>query len=188
MRAALVALAVLAATGCGTVTQQPRQQRAADVNWPPAAAETRAQWYHGVERAPREPVTRSERELEAALAAAADEAGIPLVRTHYLPLLGGTAELVVRPAEPKAASKKLGELLGSLGRDNRPYLVTVVYAADDALLVLGWTPHLEGAVGQGLAWEVPGFDSGVIVGKPVTLAELRGADTLPAPSVGPASK
>lgn len=86
----------------------------------------------------------TERELEDALAAAADEAGSTLVRTHYLPLLGGTAELVVQPSEPESASRKLIELLGPLGHENRPYLVTVVNGAGDALLVLGWTPHIEG--------------------------------------------
>jgi hypothetical protein len=155
---------------------------------PPVAERARAQWYRGVEQAPPEPVTLPERQLEDALAAASDDAGIPLVRTHYLPLLGGTAELVVQPTEPKAASRKLGELLGPLGRDNRPYLVTVVNAAGDALLVLGWTPNVEGTVGQGLAWEAPEFDSGVIFGKPVTRAEIGGAGASPPASVGAASK
>lgn len=188
MRAALVALALLAATGCGTVARQAPQHRAVEVHWPPVAEGTRAQWYRGVEQAPPEAVTLPERELEGALATAADEAGISLVRTHYLPLLGGTAELVVQPAEPESASRKLTELLGPLGRENRPYLVTVVNAAGDALLVLGWTPHLESAIGQGVAWEAPGFDSGVIFGKPVTLGESRGAGQLPAASVGATSK
>jgi hypothetical protein len=188
MRAALVALALLTATGCGTVAQHAEQRRAVEAHWPPVAEETRAQWYRGVEQAPAEPVTLPERELEVALAAASDKAGIPLVRTHYLPLLGGTAELVVQPMEPKAASRKLGELLGPLGRDNRPYLVTVVNAAGDALLVLGWTPHVEGAVGQGVAWEAPEFDSGVICGKPVTRDEVRGTGALPASSVDATSK
>ena len=187
MRAALVALVLLAATGCGSVTEQAQEQRALDVNWPPVAQGTRAQWYRGVEQAPPEPVTLPERELEDALAAASNKASVRLVRTHYLPLLGGTAELVVQSTEPKAASQKLGELLGPLGRDNRPYLVTVVNAAGAALLVLGWTPHLEGAVGQGLAWEAPRFDSGVIVGKPVTRPEIPGAG-FPAVSLGATSK
>jgi hypothetical protein len=122
------------------------------------------------------------------VAAASDEASVSLVQTHYLPLLGGTAD-VVQPTEPNAASRKLGELLGPLGRDNRPYLVTVVNAAGDALLVLGWTPHVEGTVGQGrLAWEAPEFDSGVIFGKPVTRAQIRGAGALLAASVGATSK
>jgi hypothetical protein len=158
----------LTATGCGTLAQQAEQRRAVEVHWPPVAEGIRAQWYRGVEQAPPEPVTLPERELEDAVAAASHEAGVPLVQTHYLALLVGTAELVVQPTEPKAASRKLGELLGPLGRDNRPYLATVVNAAGDALLVLGWTPHVEGTVGQGLAWEAPEFDSGVIFGKPVT--------------------
>jgi hypothetical protein len=188
MRAALVAVVLLAVTGCGTVARQAQQHRAVEIHWPPVAAGTRAQWYRGVEQAPPEPVTLTERELEDALAAAADEAGSTLVRTHYLPLLGGTAELVVQPSEPESASRKLTELLGPLGHENRPYFVTVVNGAGDALLVLGWTPHIEGAIGQGIAWEAPGFDSGVIVGKPVTLDDISGDPRLPAASLDQTSK
>ena len=64
----------------------------------------------------------------------------------------------------------------------------VANAAGDALLVLDWTPHVEGAIGQGIAWEAPGFDSGVIVGKPVTLDDISGDTRLPAASVDQTSK
>jgi hypothetical protein len=168
-RAGLVALVLLAGTGCGAAVHGTLQRAPVDVQWPAAAEATRAQWYRGVEQSPAEPVTLSRRQLEDALAAAAGRTGIPLVRTHYLPLLGGTAEIVVEPSEPESASRRLAEVLGPLGRDGRPYLVTVVDATGDALLVLGWTPNLEGASGQGIAWEAPRFDSAVIFGKPVTL-------------------
>jgi hypothetical protein len=167
MRLGLVALALLVAAGCGSVHQRVQRRAATDVSWPPVAEQTRAQWYHGVEQAPPEPVTLSESELDDALAAAAHEAGVSLVRTHYLPLRGGTAELIVQPPDPAAVSSQVTQLLGPLGRDHRPYLVTVVNRAGDALLVLGWTPHLGGGIGEGVAWEAPGYDSGVIFGKPV---------------------
>ena len=169
MRLALVSLALLAVAGCGSGGGETHERSAVEVHWRPVAEGTRAKWYRGVEQAPPEPVTLPRRELEDALAATADQAGIPVVRTHYLPQLGGTAELIVQPPEPKAVSSKLTQLLGPLGRDNRPYLVTVVNAAGDALLVLGWTPHVEDAIGQGIAWEAPGFDSGLIFGKPIVV-------------------
>jgi hypothetical protein len=62
MRAALVGLVILTATGCGTVAQQAKQRRAVEVHWPPVAERTRAQWYRRVEQAPPEPVTLPERE------------------------------------------------------------------------------------------------------------------------------
>ena len=58
-------------------------------------------------------------------------------------------------------------LLGPLGHDQRPYLVTVVDAQHQPLLMLGWTPHLEGNLGEGIAWQAPGIRSDAIVGQPV---------------------
>ena len=175
MRAGTVALTLLVAAGCGNVHKQVQRRAAIDVSWPPLAEQTRAQWYRGVEQASPESVTLSERELDDALTAAAHEAGIPLVRMHYLPVLGGTAELIVQPADPSAVGSKVTRLLGPLGHDHRPYLVTVVNQDGDALLVLGWTPHLGGGIGEGVAWEAPGYDSGVIVGKPVVVGHLAEA-------------
>jgi hypothetical protein len=187
MRLALVALVLLAAAGCGTATRQLQQRPAVDVHWPPVAEATRAKWYRRVEQAPAEPVTLPETELEHGLAAAADETGVPLVKTHYLPLLGGTAELIVQPPEPNASAAKLSASLGPLGRDQRPYLVTIVDADGDAPLVLGWAPHVggAGAIGEGVAWEAPGFDSGVILGKPVVIdPAARRRHSLPAATAG----
>lgn len=181
MRAALVALALLAAAGCGTATRHA-QRPAADVQWPPVAEAVRTQWYRGVEGAAAEPVTLKEQELEDALEDGAAAADVTLVRTRYLPLLGGTAELVVQPGDPvrfaQEAGAHLGTVVGPLGHDNRPYLVTVVDTRGRALLVLGWTPDLGGGLGEGVGWQAPGIRSSAIVGQVQTRD-----DTLPAAAV-----
>jgi hypothetical protein len=175
MRPALLALVLLAATGCGAASRQA-QRPTADVHWPAVAEAARQQWYRGVEQAAAEPVTLTEADLEAALESAATSAGVVLVQTHYLPLLGGTEEIVVQPADPaEFANHATGitTLLGPLGRDERPYLVTVVNTRHEPLLMLGWTPHLEGSIGQGVAWQAPGIRSSAILGQPVTLEPQR---------------
>ena len=169
MRWALLALALLTVTGCGTAPRRA-QRPATDMHWPAAAEATRQQWYRGVEQGTAEPVSLSENNLDAALETAAASAGVDLLRTNYLPLLGGTAEIVVQPDEPvKYAEAPTGvtTLLGPLGHDQRPYLVTVVDAQHQPLLMLGWTPHLEGNLGEGIAWQAPGIRSDAIVGQPV---------------------
>ena len=176
MRPALLALAFLTATGCGTAPRHA-QRPATGAHWPAVAEATRQQWYRGVEQAAAEPVTLSEAGLDAALEKAAASAGVTLVRTYYLPLLGGTAEIVVQPEEPvEFAEVKAGTgittLLGPLGHDERPYFVTVVNAQQEPLLMLGWTPHLEANGGQGIAWQAPGIRSSAIVGQPEIRREL----------------
>lgn len=181
MRSALIALVLLVAAGCGSAPRHA-QRPAAEVRWPPVAEATRTQWYRGVESAGSQPVTLGESELEAALEDSAAAAGVTLVRTHYLPLLGGTAELVVQPRDPvrfaEEAGAHLATVVGPLGHDNRPYLVTVVDAQGRALLVLGWTPDLGGGLGEGVGWQAPGIRSSAIVGQ----VETRD-DTLPAAAV-----
>jgi hypothetical protein len=165
----------LVAAGCGTVAHHA-QRRSNDVHWPPIAESTRTQWYRGVEKSAPEPVTLGKDELEEALRHAAEDAGVVLVRTHYLPLLGGTAEIVVQPPEPvdfAEAGRAMSTLLGPLGHDQRPYLLTVVDAQHDPLLILGWTPQLEGSMGEGIAWQADDIHSGAIIGQPVTSSSNR---------------
>ena len=66
MRQALLALALLTATGCGVMPRQA-QRPATDVHWPAVAEATRQQWYRGVEQGTAEPVSLSENNLDAAL-------------------------------------------------------------------------------------------------------------------------
>jgi hypothetical protein len=175
MRSALLTLVLLVAAGCGTVAHHV-QRRSNDVHWPPVAESTRTQWYRGVEKSAPEPVTLSKDELETTLQHAAEDAGVVLVRTQYLPLLGGTAEIVVQPPAPvnfAEAGTGISTLLGPLGHDHRPYLVTVVDAQHEPLLMLGWTPHLEGSIGEGIAWQADDIHSGVIFGQPVTRSSNR---------------
>jgi hypothetical protein len=171
IRPALILVVLLASAGCGTVARQP-QRPAADVRWPPSAEAARAQWYGAVEHAAAEPVTLSQADLEDALKKAADAAGVVLVRTHYLPLLGGTAELVVQPQRPMQfaeAGAGVAPLLAPLGRDHRAYLVTVVDERQRPLLMLGWTPGVGAAIGEGIGWQADDIHSGAIYGQPVTL-------------------
>ena len=184
MRPAVLALLLVASAGCGTVARQT-QRPSTEVHWPPVAEGTRAQWYRGVEESAPAPVTLSKDELEAALEHAAQDAGVVLVRTRYLPLLGGTAEIVVQPPEPVEFAEKgagITTLLGPLGHDQRPYFITVVDAQQKPLLMLGWTPYLKGSIGQGVAWQTDDIDSNAIVGQPVTLS----SNSLLQAALGPA--
>jgi hypothetical protein len=185
---ALVVFAVLVAAGCGAAPVRHAEQPATDVSWPPVAEAARMQWYRSVERADAVPVTLSEGGLDAALDEAAAASGVTLVRTHYLPLEGGTAELVVEPTQPiqfaENAAAKVGPVLGPLGRETRPYLVTVVDEQHRPLLVLGWTRGDGGTLGEGGAWQADGIHSSAIIGQPVTLSAQKTASNrlLQAPS------
>ena len=188
MRAAVLTVVLVASAGCGTVAHQA-QHPSTEVNWPPAAKATRAQWYRGVEESAPAPVTLNKDELEAALQQAAEGAGVVLVRTHYLPLLGGTAEIVVRPPEPIEFAEKgagMTRLLGPLGDDQRPYFATVIDEQHEPLLMLGWTPHLEGkgSIGEGIAWQADDIHSNVIIGQPVTRPSNRLLQDAFAPALG----
>lgn len=181
MRAAIVPLLAILAAGCGAA----QQSRPARLMSPSAADATRAQWYDTVRRtgpidgAPplsESGVTRAVRKGAGAL-------GVKAVTVHYLPVLGGAADIVVEPADPVSfattAGRKLTTLLGPLGNNERAYLVTVVDARAAPLLVLGWVPGAEQA-GEGIAWHAPGVRSDAVVGAAVTrnkfLLRCRGAD------------
>jgi hypothetical protein len=172
-RLTLLAVAAVLTAGCGSA-RPPRQ--AAGGDWPAAAEAARAQWYRGVQKNAAEPVSLSEADVDAALERGADAAGVALVSAHYLPLLGGTAEVVVRPSDPVAfaegAASSLSTLLGPLDQDNRPYLVAVVDEQEAPLLVLGWTPGAGRSIGEGVGWQAPGIHSSAIVGQPVTSNSL----------------
>jgi hypothetical protein len=132
------------------------------------------QWYDTVKRAPdaNEPITLSEADVERATQAGAAAVGATLMAAHYVPLLGGAADVVVQPDHPvpfaEHAGQKVATLLGPLARDGRAYLVTVVDSTQAPLLVLGWNPHVAQA-GEGIAWQAPGIRSDAIIGQPVIL-------------------
>jgi hypothetical protein len=138
------------------------------------AESTRVQWYDTVKRAPdaNEPITQSEADVERAAQAGAAAVGATLVATHYLPLLGGAADVVVQPDHPvpfaERAGQKIATLLGPLQRDGRAHLVTVVDSTQVPLLVVGWNSDVAQA-GEGIAWQAPGIRSGAIIGQPVIL-------------------
>ncbi len=105
-----------------------------------------------------------------------------MVAAHYVPFLGGTADVVVQPDPPAPFAEQVGQkvvtLLGPLARDGRAYLVTVVDSTQAPLLVLGWTPGV-GQAGEGVAWQAPGIRSDAIFGQPVIVAP--GERSLPHP-------
>jgi hypothetical protein len=91
-----------------------------------------------------------------------------VVETRYVPLFGGTAELVVQPANPTGFAESVGtlgaKLISPLALDHRPYLLTIVDSTEAPLLVLGFTPGVGGGTGQGVAWQAPGLQSGAVWG------------------------
>lgn len=96
-------------------------------------------------------------------------AGLSIVDVHFIGLLGGTAEVVVRPdkiAMLEGASELTHALLGPLGDGRRPYLVTYVDGRGDPQLILGFTPGLGGDNGQGIAWVASGVTTDAILGSP----------------------
>lgn len=114
------------------------------------------------------PLDRSAADVVQAARARAESLGARLLSAHYIRLFGGTAELVVQPDDPAAfvasGGANLAALLGDLGDNQRPYLVTVVDRDGAPLLVLGYTPAVGGGIGQGIGWQAPQTDSDAIWG------------------------
>ena len=75
---------------------------------------------------------------------------------------------MVQPSDPVAfvasAGSNVAALLGDLGQNQRPYLVTVVDQQGAVLLVLGFTPAVGGTIGQGIGWKASGLESDAIWG------------------------
>jgi len=87
---------------------------------------------------------------------------------RYIPLIGGTAEVVIQPNSPasfvKSAGENVGSILGPMSANNGAYLVTVVGSNGSPLLVLGNVPALGGDAGQGIGWQAPGVQSDAMWG------------------------
>lgn len=173
------ALFIALATGCGTSPQHDRSSKSPahdhQISFTGVAESARLQWYDTVKRAPdaNEAITLSEDDVERATQAGAAAVGATLVAVHYVPLLGGTADVVVQPNDPvpfaEQAGRKIATLVGPLAREGRAYLVTVVDSTQTPLLVLGWNPSVAQA-GEGVAWQAPGIRSDAIIGQPVIVA------------------
>jgi hypothetical protein len=114
------------------------------------------------------PLTLSQDDIARVAQEHADDLGARVVETRYLPLFGGTAELVVQPADPMSFAQSAGtlgaKLISPLALDHRPYLLTIVDATEKPLLVLGFTPGVGGGTGQGIAWQAPGIKSSAVWG------------------------
>lgn len=102
------------------------------------------------------------------LKARSSAVGATLLGANYVALYGGAPDIVVRPQNEAdflaQSGEKVGFLLGDLAQDHHPYLVTVVDANDDPLLVLGFTPGIGGSIGQGIGWQAPTARSDAIWG------------------------
>ena len=118
------------------------------------------------------PATVSGADIARAVQARAAGIGVRVLSTHYIPLFGGTAEIVVQPLDEASfiasSSERIGALLGDLAQNQRPYLVTVVDRGQAPRLVVGYTPNVGGGTGQGIAWQAPGVHSTAIWGDPQT--------------------
>jgi hypothetical protein len=124
---------------------------------------------------PFEPLSLSADDIRSSAEQAAQRLGATVTEVHYIALYGGTAEIVVQPDDPTAfvASACTNELLGGLGQDSQPYLLTVVDSSGDPQLVLGFVPGLGGSNGQGMAWVAPGLKS-CAVSQPITIPSVGG--------------
>jgi hypothetical protein len=177
MRLAVVPLLALLAAGCGAATSRP-----AGLLSPSAADATRAQWYEALRRTAGQSTQPplSESDVTRAVNDGAAALGVSAVTVHYLPALGGAADIFVEPADPVSfateAGGKLTTLLGPVGNNDRAYIVTVVDARAAPLFVLGWLPNV--GQGEGIAWQAPGIRSDAIVGQPVVSGRLGSAASL----------
>jgi len=74
---------------------------------------------HTVDPAADVPLTLSESEIAADARERGAQLGAKIVATHYLPVFGGTAELVVQPDDPLSLARtgaSIAALLGPLGK------------------------------------------------------------------------
>jgi hypothetical protein len=125
---------------------------------------------HAVAPVADAPLTLSEEDLTRAAAAAAANVGVKAVTIHYVPLFGGTDEIVVQPEDPSSFVQNGGSIaamMGPLKDANRPYLITVVDSSQAPLLILGYTPGVGGGGGQGVGWDASSVHSGAL-STPVT--------------------
>ena len=187
MRVAVVSVLALLAAGCGAVQRDrpstPSTRAVAPVRLSsPQAQATRTQWYTALKQTQAGDTQPALTESDVARGVRAGTAalGASVVAIHFLPLLGGSADVVVEPDDPVSFAEHPGArattLLGPLGRDGHAYLVTIVDSSGQPLFMLGWVPEAGPGArsGEGIAWQAPGIRSDAIYGQPVT-SEGRGS-------------
>jgi hypothetical protein len=117
---------------------------------------------------PFSPPTLSSTDIQTTAEQGGRTLGASVVDVHYIPLYGGTAEIVVRPDNLSTFLASAGSngpvFLGTLATDFRPYLLTIVNAGGAPQLILGWVPGVGGSEGQGLGWVAPGVETDAIWG------------------------
>ncbi|HEY6837002.1 MAG TPA: hypothetical protein VI142_11220 [Gaiellaceae bacterium] len=174
MRLAVVPLLAVLAAGCGSV-----QHDRPSMPGSPAGDATRAQWYAALEQTQaadaQPPLSQSD--VVRGVRAGAAALGASVVKIHFLPVLGGSAEVVVEPGDPVSFAERPGAkmttLLGRLDDNTHAYLVTVVDSNSQPLFVLGWVPEAgRRSLGEGIAWHAPGVHSDAVWGDPVTSNSL----------------
>jgi hypothetical protein len=119
---------------------------------------------------PFEPTSLTEADVDSQVNSESASLDLQIREVKYIDLYGGGAEVVVQPSDLSAmlahAGSTLHELLGPIGDDGHPYLVTVVDEKGAPQLVLGSIPGIGGTTKQGMAWAAPGVETDVIMGAP----------------------
>jgi len=104
------------------------------------------------------PVTRDEIVANATLVG--HQVDVELVAVNYVPLFGGTAEIVIQPDNEAKFLATSGQsfyrLLGPLAEGSRPYLLTVVDGTGAPRLIMGFVTGVGGGDGQGMGWRADG--------------------------------
>lgn len=113
----------------------------------------------------------TESDIRTALKTQAEAAGVAVVDVHYVDLFGGAAELVLQPSDLNetlhSASTVTNALLGSLGNNQHPYLITIVNSQGEVQMLQGYMPGVGGDKGQGLGWLAPGLQTDNFYGAPL---------------------
>ncbi len=119
---------------------------------------------------PFAPLTLSSSDIQSQVDSEAASLGVTILDVHYVALYGGTAEIVVQPNDVVkfvgSAGSDVNTLLGSLGQDRHPYLVTIVDGEGAPQLLLSFVAGIGGTNGQGMAWAAPGVQTDAILGMP----------------------
>jgi hypothetical protein len=116
---------------------------------------------------PLEPPTAPPSQLTKELQLRAGRMDLRQVTLRWIPLYGATAEIVIRPKDvasyAASASANNAALLGDLGRNQHPYLLTVMGPGREPQLVVGYVP-LGPDTGAEIGWVAPGLHTDAALG------------------------